>query len=216
MSEIIVTSKDAPLANAGSPPANHTAWLEQLESAQWQAKARYQSGGRENYQHDGNPHAAAKNGFAKTSSNVGTLNPQRHSGGNHPVGSDPIHTQEGQLRGTQLITQNSTQNVLANALPHSLEPRFAGSADHEAVAPQNYRQFSRAAWQAQHSHVMLSSEGLRLWLRDARYDVTDGEKLLRELRQHFADLGLRLAQFTLNGEQILGTGYFESSKSSKE
>ncbi|MES2538656.1 MAG: hypothetical protein V4632_22590 [Pseudomonadota bacterium] len=204
MSAITVFKKDAaaPAAGAGPGVANHSAWLEQLESAQWQQRLRYQPGGQQQ-----RPAAqAGTGGEAQTRSRPAPA----AAGGDKQFHATSDAARAASAPGSNVVTATANTGAArasaanagnASSPQPAQRPLMAGS-DHDSVLPQLGRRLPAVTWQAQHAHVRATENGLQVWLRDARHQETDGLKLLRELRSRFAQLGLRLAQFTLNGKQV--------------
>jgi hypothetical protein len=202
MPDISTINKEA-LAPAGAiPPTNHSGWLEQLESAQWQQRLRYTPGGGQQPSRDGTASAQPQDKRGPESVAGATLDARSHARAHRaemptPLNGAAVHAVPGHH------SSRETQPTPALAFASSFTQRSAAPANEQGTAmPQHMKRLPMATWQAQHTHVMLSAEGLRVWLRDARYQGSDGYQLLRGMREQFARLGLRLAQFTLNGTQV--------------
>lgn len=207
MSDLAITvdSKETSAPGSRMQPANHSAWLEQLESAQWQQRLRYQpnNGSGQQRSSDAASDSLREQAPFRSTAAVST-------GANAPVDTRRQATgmAESTANGMARASLNSGTVRAANMqptaalLPTSPQPLpTLGDELDRTMAPQA-RRLLAMQWQARNAHVMLSAEGLRVWLRDTRYREGDGQKLLRALRSQFAHTGLRLAQFTLNGSQI--------------
>jgi hypothetical protein len=57
-------------------------------------------------------------------------------------------------------------------------------------------------WEAQFLHVSFAGNGVYVSVRDGRLGPGSGLKVLQALRRELTSLGLDLASFTLNGEQL--------------
>ena len=55
-------------------------------------------------------------------------------------------------------------------------------------------------WDKQRAHLEEKDGEVRLWLRDTRMSASQGLELAMTLRKRFAELGVKLARFTLNGQ----------------
>lgn len=204
VSDIAINSfaDDMPAPGGRVQPANHSGWLAQLETAQWQQRLRYQP-------HGGQPLAACatrEDTPGKTSARAPKLPPMAETmpGAPHQESPTPTPGSNNTLpaRSVTTATRLATANQAMACLPTPPEQVvIPGGEDTAEMALQGRRPQSMQ-WQAHHMHAVLNQEGVCIWLRDARYRDGDGQQLLRTLRSQFARLGLRLAQFTLNGSQI--------------
>lgn len=206
MSEITVINKEAVTLGPKTSPSNHTAWLEQLESAQWQQRLRYQP---EPGQRQAGEQASAQQRSAQQPArqgNAADFSQTAHAG--RDAGAAP--NGEGQdarlaARAAAIASPaTESRSAFGPGLPVLQQTPVAGALrDGQTWSP--LRRPATINWQAQNAHVMAGNDGLRMWLRDARYEKGHGYRLLQELRGQFARLGFRLAEFTLNGEQIAGS-----------
>jgi hypothetical protein len=206
MAEITVISKEAATALPKASSSNHTAWLEQLESAQWQQRLRYQP--------DSGQRQAGER--ATTEQHPAQL-PARPGKTADFSQAEHARRQAGFPANAGGSDDRSAMRAAANAAPSAEAPpafgagqsgvqeRPVGIAARGGQAWLPVRRMPTVNWQAQYAHVMAGNEGLRMWLRDARYEKSEGYRLLLELRARFAGLGFRLAEFTLNGERIVSS-----------
>jgi hypothetical protein len=208
MSEITVINKEAVAPGLKTGPSNHAAWLEQLESAQWQQRLRYQPGSG---QRQSDEPAAAELRSAQQPGRPGNsadFSQAAHAGHQAGAASDR-RSQDVQLavRIAAIATPVAeSRPASGQGLPALKQTPVTGVLrDGDTQAWLLLRRPVTINWQAQNTHVMAGSDGLRMWLRDVRYEKDDGYRLLQELRGQFAHLGFRLAEFTLNGEQIAGS-----------
>ena|GEM_PF-6658044 len=205
MSEITVINKEAVTLGPKTSSSNHTAWLEQLESAQWQQRLRYQPDpGR---RQAGEPAKVQQRSAQQPArqGNAADFSQTAHAGpdaGAAPNGDG----QDARLAPrAAAITSLATESRSAiGSGPRVLQqvPVAGAPQDSHGHTWPPVRRPATVNWQTQNAHVMASNGGLKMWLRDARYEKGDGYRLLQELRAQFARLGFRLAEFTLNGEQI--------------
>jgi hypothetical protein len=203
MSSITVIDKDAIASGPKTSPSNHTAWLEQLESAQWQQRMRYQpeSGGRQ----QGAQESVRQQVAQQPAQQAKATDANQAAGAQHQEGAAPesaahdvlpaARTPDGAVPAAESRTAFGPGSSI-------LQRTLLGGDVRNGQAWSLPRRFAAIDWQAQNAHVMAGAEGLRMWLRDARYEKGDGCKLLLELRARFARLGFRLAEFTLNGERV--------------
>lgn len=69
-----------------------------------------------------------------------------------------------------------------------------------SVAPGITLNAAQRHWDKQRTHIEKKDDEIRLWLRDTRIGTAQGLELAMALRKRFAELGLTLARFTLNGQ----------------
>ncbi len=206
MANVPRLTQDMPTVASAAPSRNPEAWLKQLESAQWQQRLRYQSQGDQapvlaqhsNLQNESLTSAKKNEGFSHRSPLHNQTQPEvvhSASGRQAGVASRAVLVQaRGETQGNPLT--QSPSNILPNSSATAGEPDF--------LLPLQ-RRHVHANWNPTHAHAMLEADEVKLWLRDARLQSSEGLRLLKSLRRHFARLGLRLAQLTLNGTRIVET-----------
>ena len=207
MSEITGINKEAAAPSLKTGPSNHAAWLEQLESAQWQQRLRYQSAPGQ--RQSGEPASAQQRLMQQPGQPGNAADFSQAAQAGRQAG--PTADRRGQdaqpaARAVAIAAPAAeARPVFGPGLPVLQQTPVAGALrDGQAWSPPERP--ATINWQAQNAHVMAGSDGLRMWLRDARYEKGDGYRLLLELRGQFARMGFRLAEFTLNGEQVAGSG----------
>lgn len=215
MPEIAVNTAHNELAGTtgGAPAGNHAAWLKQFESAQWQQRLRYQPTAEQDRHAD--PSRAQRDAEKPL-----PKAPAEATGDDRGAMARNVQeTVAGSAAGegaasvaTAAAGSGGTPMRLAPVAVAPLQERPAALAmDQRHLTAPLPRRPASIPWQAQHAHAMLDAEGVKLWLRDARYAGSDGQQLLQALRGHFMRLGLRLTQFTLNGTTILKTDHISNS-----
>lgn len=207
MSEITGINKEAVAPSLKTGPSNHAAWLGQLESAQWQQRLRYQPDPGQRQSAEPAP-AQQRSTQPGRPDSTADFSQAAHAGREARAASNH-HGQEAQLAAravTATVPAAESRPAIGPGLPVLQQPPVAGTPqDSNAQAWAPLRRPATIDWQVQNAHVMAGSDGLRMWLRDARYEKGDGYRLLQELRGQFARLGFRLAEFTLNGERVAGS-----------
>jgi hypothetical protein len=207
MTDVATINNELKSLPSGAPPGNQAAWVKQFESAQWQQRLRYQPSNGQ--QQDAElPGREGGNGEASKARTVGQVTQGRDRNSNS-VSSEATNIQSSRQ---SVHAETSSTGMRETALKPSFtlapaaqeRPATLPIERHEMRSFQ-LRRYANELWQAQHAHAMLDAEGVKLWLRDARYRSNDGPRILQSLREHFARLGIRLTQFTLNGTAILKT-----------
>jgi hypothetical protein len=205
MADITVISRQAEAPGPRTSPSNHGAWLEQLESAQWQQRLRYQPGhGQQQAPSAGADQRAAQQAGRRTGAGDAgqPAQAQRQAGPAAPGSRQaaPAGAQAGPPAAPAAEARPAT-----GAAPPALRQQPAGARLSEGAPWPQPRRLPTVNWEAQNAHVLAGNDGVRVWLRDARCTQAGaGARLLQELRGRFARLGFRLAEFTLNGEQVTG------------
>lgn len=207
MTDVATINNELKSLAGGAPPGNQAAWVKQFESAQWQQRLRYQPS--KGQQQDANQSGRESgNGEASKSRTEGQVTHGRERSGNS-VSSKVTDTQSSRQSvraDTSSIGMRDTVLKPAISLTPAMQERpVALSMERREMPSLQLKQYTSELWQTQHAHAMVDAEGVKLWLRDARYRSNDGQRILQSLREHFARLGLRLTQFTLNGTAILKT-----------
>jgi len=182
---------------AGDPPA----WLKQLESAQWQQRLRYERAGTA-------PKDAGESGArqaAQGKTGTTATRPDMHTAHASNSRQQAGNTEQAAHRFAQSAPLNGGNKPALDpvaARQGATTQPAAPAGDEELQSSLLGRRMSRMEWKTAHAHALLGSGEIRLWLRDARLRAGDGERLLRSLRGHFAQLGLKLVEFTLNGSTV--------------
>lgn len=199
----IVINKNSPVLFADKSEAgNSSAWLKELESAQWQQRQRYQ------------PSENPEQRILSDNSSTHAQDPMRFSR-QTPLGEkknslEKILSQENAASAGRMkennnelafrsLARSGPAHLIANANASVLSKMLAMNEEQQAALRRNPRLFLKTTWQSQHTHAILEAEEVKVWLRDSVYEQGEGRRLLRKLQVHFSRLGLRLTQFTLNG-----------------
>lgn len=179
-------------------------WLYELEKAQWGIKQRPQTLSQ-------NPAGSnmAESSNQKNLIPAGTNKLEQeievpHVRKPQPTGLVPTNSapRAGSFN-PSVFEEKTIQQTAAFVTGPQLQPNVVTGSDRNPITPAALGISTHPAqrhWDKQHAHLETKDGDVHLWLRDTRMNASQGLELAITLRKRFAELGVKLARFTLNGQ----------------
>ena len=200
-------SSDALPGASGQLAKQKAKWLHELERAQWEVKQRAQPKGPNTSNANTTDSPPPQNATQANVRPQGETLAQEQNKSAHSA--LPVHQAKvpgGATTFRPAIEMGATQQIAGIANGAALPITTVLSADSTPVSSSLAFGISANSaqrhWEKQRAHLEQKDGEVRLWLRDTQVDEAQGLELAMALRKRFAELGLKLACFTLNGQAV--------------
>lgn len=179
-------------------------WLREWETAQ-----------RQQRQHVGGQSAGSDEGQSRAMHESPTESASLARPGNVPAEFAGVRRPAATVSDQATASRASTDRVGTVPRPEAAEVRVMGpvgafqqtldrAPSLSATSARCPGWFMRSAnvWQPYVYQMVRTDRGVRVWIRDARIDVSSGNSILGALRSQLACVGMTLASVTINGKTV--------------